>query len=307
MASLNNLTAVYADRFYLSSSAGVSEISDTYATKTELGDINTANSSNIQANTDAIAVLNSKQLQSFNNINAINTDLTNNYQTNTVLATNFYNKTEIDATFTNYYTSTQIDTNLSTKYQSNSQLATNYYNKSEIDTTFSSYYTITQTQANYYDKTYIDANIGGGGYSDTEIDNLLDLRVPKSDFTQRFKVNPINDCSAPTVIHSGLTLNNSTININPIEGLLFSNQTGGGDKVISVFKNATNYLTLQGNKIIANATIDDSLANLDLNPSNSVTVNDLSISGDLNFDGTTANINDATDGLNILQSINGRE
>ena len=33
MASINNLTAVYADKFYLASSTGVSEISDTYATK----------------------------------------------------------------------------------------------------------------------------------------------------------------------------------------------------------------------------------------------------------------------------------
>ena len=74
---------------------------------------------------------------------------------------------------------------------------------------------------------------GGGGYTDTEIDNLLDLRVPLSDFTNRFSANPIIDCSAPTVIHSGLTLNNSTINISPIAGLLFSNQTGGGDKVLA--------------------------------------------------------------------------
>ena len=104
MASIHNLTAVYADRFYLSSSTGVSEISDTYATKAELTSTNTANSVDIQANTDAIDVLNTKQLQNVNSINAINSDLTNNYQTNTVLATNFYNKTEIDTTFTNYYT-----------------------------------------------------------------------------------------------------------------------------------------------------------------------------------------------------------
>ena len=65
--------------------------------------------------------------------------------------------------------------------------------------------------------------------------------------------------------------------------MLFSNQTGGGDKVISVFKNATKYLTPQGNKIIANATSDDSLTNLDLNPSNSVSVNDLSANGVATF------------------------
>ena len=188
------------------------------------------------ANTDAIAVLNAKQLQNFNNINAINDDLTNNYQTNTVLATNFYNKTEIDSTFTNYYTSTQIDTNLSTNYQNNTLLAIKIYNKGEVD-------------------TLIAGAGGGSGYTDVEIDNLLDLRDPKSDFTDRFSAFPIIDCSAPTIIHSGLTFNNETINISPTTGLLFSNQTGGGDKIISVFKNATNYITLQGNKINANATM----------------------------------------------------
>ena len=262
--TLNNTNTLTADNVIVSGT----DISQLFATKAELGDIDTANSSNIQANTDAIAVLNSKQLQNFNNINAINTDLTNNYQTNTVLASNFYNKTEVDATFTNYYTSTQIDTNLSTNYQTNAQLAVNYYNKSEVDTTFSNYYTITQTQANYYDKTYIDANIGGGGYTDTEIDNLLALRVPLSDFENRFSANPIIDCSAPTVIHSGLTLNNSTINISPVAGLLFSNQTGGGDKVLAEFKNATSYITLQGDKIFCNDTSDNAIKQLDLTNNN---------------------------------------
>ena len=216
-----------------------------------------------------IDVLNSKQLQNFNGINNINTDLTNNYQTNSQLNGNFYNKTEIDATFTNYYTSTQIDTNLSTNYQNNTLLATNYYNKGEVD-------------------TLIAGAGGGGGYTDTEIDNLLNLRVPKSDFTDRFSTFPIIDCSAPTIIHSGLTLNNSTINISPLAGLLFSNQTGGGDKVVSQFKNATNYITLQGNKIIANATSDDSFVDLNLNPSGNVNItNDLSV-GNINL---TNNIN----------------
>ena len=161
MASINNLTAVYADKLYLASSTGVSEISDTYATKTEVENLNFK--TDITANTDAIAVLNAKQLQNFNNIIAINDDLTNNYQTNTVLATNFYKKTEIDSTFTNYYTSTQIDTNLSTNYQNNTLLATNFYNKGEVD-------------------TLIAGAGGGSGYTDAEIDNLLDLRVPKYRF-----------------------------------------------------------------------------------------------------------------------------
>ena len=271
MASINNLTAVYADKFCLASSTGVSEISDTYATKTEVENLNFA--TDITANTDAIAVLNTKQLQNFNNINAINDDLTNNYQTNTALATNFYNKTEIDTTLSNYYTSTQIDTNLSTHYQNNTLLATNFYNKGEVDT--------------------IIAGAGGGGYTDTEIDSLLALRVPLSDFTDRFKTNPVIDCSAPTIIHSGLTLNNETINISPTTGLVFSNQFGGGDKVVSVFKNATNYVTLQGNKIMTNATSDDSVVDLDLNPSGNVNItNDLSLS------------NLAADGISLTNNIN---
>ena len=248
--TLNNTNTLTANEIIVNGT----NLSDLYATKGEVG-----NNAQITANTDDIAILNTKQLQNFNNINAINTDLTNNYQTNTVLATNFYNKTEIDSTFTNYYTSTQIDTNLSTNYQNNTLLATNFYNKGEVD-------------------TLIAGAGGGSGYTDAEIDNLLDLRVPKSDFTDRFSTFPIIDCSAPTIIHSGLTLNNETINISPNTGLLFSNQTGGGDKVISVFKNATNYITLQGNKINANATSDDSVVDLNLNPTGNININnDLSV------------------------------
>ena len=150
--TLNNTNTLTADNVIVSGT----DISLLYATKTELNDIN--NTTEVTANTDAIAVLNTKQLQNFSNINAINTDLTNNYQTNTVLATNFYNKTEIDTTFTNYYTSTQIDTNLSTNYQNNTLLATNFYNKGEVD-------------------TLIAGAGGGGGYTDTEIDNFLALKA----------------------------------------------------------------------------------------------------------------------------------
>ena len=220
--TLNNTNTLTADNIII----GGTDLAQLYATKTELNDIN--NTSEVATNTADIAVLNTKQLQNFNNIDAINTNLTNNYQTNTQLSSNFYNKTEIDTTFTNYYTSTQIDTNLTTNYQNNTLLATNFYNKGEVDTLIAG------------------VGGGGGGYTDTEIDNLLALRVPFSDFTDRFKTNPVIDCSAPTIIHSGLTLNNETINVAPTNGLLFSNQTGGGDKIVSVFKNATNYITLQG-------------------------------------------------------------
>ena len=246
MASINNINTVYANEIYKIFSTGATEINDQYATKTEVGDINTANSTDIATNAADIAILNTKQLQNFHNISSVSHLLNTDYQTNTVLATNFYNKTEIDATFTNYYTQTQIDTNLSTNFQTNTQLGTNYYNKTEVD-----------------------ALVGAGsGYTDTEIDNLLALRVPVSDFTNRFSANPIIDCSAPTVIHSGLTLNNSTINISPVEGLLFSNQTGGGDKVLAEFKNATSYITLQGDKIFCNNTSDDAIKQLDLTNNN---------------------------------------
>ena len=121
------------------------------------------------------------------------------------------------------------------------------------------------------------------------MDSLLALRVPVSDFTNRFSANPIIDCSAPTVFHSGLALNNSTINVSPVAGLLFSNQTGGGDKLVSQFKNASNYTTLQGNKIIANATSDDSLTALDLNPSDSVKIQNLTL-GDITVPTTGSDI-----------------
>ena len=243
--TLNNTNTLTADNIVVSGT----DLSDLYATKTELGDINTANSSNIATNTADIAVLNTKQLQNFHNISSLTHLLDTEYQTSTVLATNFYNKTEIDTTFTNYYTSTQIDTNSNTNYQNNTLLATNFYNKGEVDT--------------------LIAGAGGGDtYTTTEIDNLLALRVPVSDFTNRFSANPIIDCSAPTVIHSGLTLNNSTINISPVAGLLFSNQTGGGDKVLAEFKNATSYITLQGDKIFCNNTSDDAIKQLDLSNNN---------------------------------------
>ena len=93
------------------------------------------------------------------------------------------------------------------------------------------------------------------------------------------KTSPVIGCSAPTIILSGLTLNSETINISPTTGLLFSNHFGGGDKVVAGFKSATNYITLQGNKIMSNATSDDSIVDLDLNPAGNVNIsNDLSVS-----------------------------
>ena len=169
--TLNNTNTLTADNVIV----GGTDISQLYAYKSELTSINTANTTDIATNSADIAVLNTKQLQNFQNISSITHLLNTDYQTNATLTSTFYNKTEIDTTFTNYYTQTQIDTNLSTNFQTNTQLATNYYNKTEIDGLVGA----------------------GGGYSDTDIDNLLALRVPISDFTNRFSANPIIDCSAP--------------------------------------------------------------------------------------------------------------
>ena len=279
MASINNLTAVYADRFYLSSSTGVSEISDTYATKSEVTNsisgavsqteydsaISTLQSKDIAynntltthiglldthdiditANTDAIAILDTKNLQNFNNINAINTDLTNNYQTNTVLATNFYNKTEIDTTFSNYYTTTQVDSG--------------FYTQSYINT-------------NIYTKTEVDGLVGtGGGYTDIEIDSFLSLKEDKSRFTDNINFFPVIDCSRPTVLHTGITIKHKTISIDNQDGQVgveFNNigLVPDDDKLISTFKNSTSYLTLQGDKLQCYDTSDDAEKALDLNP-----------------------------------------
>ena len=187
--TLNNTNTLTANNIII----GGTDLSQIYATKAEIG-----NNAQITTNTDDIAVLNTKQLQNFNSITAINTDLTNNYQTNTQLASNFYNKTEIDTTFTNYYTSAQIDTNLSTNYQNNTVLATNFYNKGEAD-------------------ALIAGAGGGGGYTDTQIDDKLNLKADLSLFTDNVSFSPIIDLSRPSILHQGLTLKNSTVNIEPLE------------------------------------------------------------------------------------------
>ena len=81
--TMNNTNTLTADNIVI----GGTDLSLIYATKNEIG-----NNAQISTNTGDIAVLNTKQLQNFNSINAITTDLTNNYQTNSQLTTNFYNK-----------------------------------------------------------------------------------------------------------------------------------------------------------------------------------------------------------------------
>ena len=60
------------------------------------------------------------------------------------------------------------------------------------------------------------------------------------------------------------------MNIQTDDGLIFSNQSGDADKDVGVFKNATNYITMKCNKINCNATSDDSIANLRLNPAGNI-------------------------------------
>ena len=236
--TLNNTNTLTADNIVI----GGTDLSLIYATKNEIG-----NNAQITTNTGDIAILTTKQLQNFNSINDINTNLTNNYQTNTQLTTNFYNKTEIDTTLTNYYTSTQIDTNLSSNYQNNTLLATNFYNKGEVD-------------------TLIAGAGGGGGYTDTQIDDKLNLKADLSLFTDNVSFFPIIDLSLPSILHQGLTLKNSIVNIEPLEGVLFSNQFGAEtDRDVAVFRNQTSYITLKGKKINCNATSNDNEEALELN------------------------------------------
>ena len=147
--TLNNTNTLTADNIRI----GGTDLSQIYATKAEIG-----NNAQISTNTDDIAILNTKQLQNFNKIDAINTNVTNNYQTSSQLSSNFYNKTQIDTTLRNYYTSAQIDTTLSTNYQNHTVLATNLYDKGEVD-------------------ALMAGAGGGGGYTDTQIDDKLNLQA----------------------------------------------------------------------------------------------------------------------------------
>ena len=219
------------------------------------------NTTDIATHTNDIAVLNTKQIQHFAGITDINTNLSSNSQTTTQLNSNFVSPTTLT---TNHYTKTEIDTTLG-----------NCYTSLQIDAGF---YSQTYINNNIYTKTEVDGLIGaGGGYTDTQIDSFLSLKEDKPTFTDNISFFPVIDCSRPTIIHEGLTLNNSTVNIQTDDGLIFSNQSGDADKDVGVFKNATNYITLKGNKINAYAASDDSVAELELNNNGQCNFNDLRI------------------------------
>ena len=120
--------------------------------------------------------------------------------------------------------------------------------------------------------------VAGGGYTDTQIDSFLSLKEDKATFTDKISFTPIVDISAPTIIHQGLTLKKSTVNIEPLEGLTFSNQFGAEtDRDVAVFKDQTNYVRLKGNKINSYNTSDDSVAELELKKIGQCNFNDLRI------------------------------
>ena len=195
------------------------------------------NTTDIATHTNDISVLNTKQIQNFAGIKDINTNLANNYQTNSQLAASFYNKAEIDTTLNNYFAQAVANT----VFYSQTYINTNLYTRTEVDG--------------------LIAGVGSSsGYAGTQIDNFLNLKEDKSAFTDNVSYFPATDLSRPSIIHQGLTLKSSTVDVEPLEGLAFSNQfCAEVDRVVSVFKNETNYISLQGSKILANAISDDSL------------------------------------------------
>ena len=200
---------------------------NTLQTHISLKDTNTTD---IATHTNDISVLNTKQVPNFTGIHDINTNLTNNYQTNSQLATKFYNKTEIDTTIGKYYTMAVADT---------------------------VFYSQTYIKTNLYTRTEVDGLVGAdGGHTGTQIENFLNLTEDKSAFTDNIGFFPVIDLLRPSIAHQGLALNfnNSAVNISPEAGLLFSNQFGAGaDRVVSILENQTHCIALQGNEIIANA------------------------------------------------------
>ena len=115
IVSGTNLSDLYATINYVNTNSGGVSQSDFDTEVATLRDkdisyINTltshislidTNTTDIATHTNDIAVLNTKQIQNFAGIHDINTNLTNNYQTNSQLTTTFYNKTEIDTTLSN--------------------------------------------------------------------------------------------------------------------------------------------------------------------------------------------------------------
>ena len=150
-------------------------------------------------------------------MNAMNTNLTDNYQTNTQLQTNYYNKTAIDANNWNDNTALTLyalTATLTNDYLTSTQIATSYYNKTVIDannwidnTALAPYATTATLTANHqtnsqlatnYSKGEVDGLIagvsgGGGGVSDPI--ELVDATTSIERYTNATKSNVSLDLS----------------------------------------------------------------------------------------------------------------
>ena len=106
MASVNNFNTVFANQIYKIFSTGVSEIGEEFARQDyvddQIANINVGSGGGISqqdlddAINPIIAVNNGQNLV----ITDINNNLANNFQTNSQLNINFYNKTEVDNAIT---------------------------------------------------------------------------------------------------------------------------------------------------------------------------------------------------------------
>ena len=104
--------------------------------------------------------------------------LMNNYASITFIIDNFYSKTEIDTTLSDYYSKSEIDTTFSL-YSPTSQILSNFYSKLYIDNLFITsaqigtlYYNKTETDnllLSYVTGSYVDFTF----YNKTQLDNLL--------------------------------------------------------------------------------------------------------------------------------------
>ena len=270
--TLNNTQSIHADEITINGT----KISSLYAT---INYVNTTSGGISQQDVDdSLAPLISKDI-AYNSTLQSHVSLIDTNATDIATHTNdiaVLNTKQIQ----NFAGISDINTNLTNNYQTTTQLNSNFASPTTLTT-------------NHYTKTEVDGLIAGAGgasgYTDAQIDGFLSLKEDKSVFTHNVSFFPVIDLPRPSIIHQGLTLKNSTVNVEPLGGLLFSNQFGAEvDRVVSVFKNQTN-ISLQGNKIIANATSDDSLTVLDLNPSNNVKTTNSTI-GDITVPDTGSDI-----------------
>ena len=210
------------------------------------------------------------------NILAINTNLTNNYQTNSQLAT----------TLGDYV----LTSTLTSDYLTSSQISTSYYDKAYIGTNF---YTIGQIQTNYYDKTYIDG-LSTGGYTDAQIDTLLDAKLDVSETSGNITIFPVIDCLRPLYVNQGMSFPaNASVSINDANGLSFTKF--GGSNVVLKINDATNYINVEGDTIGCYVSSDDSAKELNIGNGN------VNFKNNISMEGTNINVS-SNSGITIYKN-----